>query len=197
MSKLNQAAWYQDSTLMTWLGRGLFQWQVTTVEQFSKQPLGTLGISWSPLFFGWRARRNATVVTFAPWSQGRASTTFSLEPGAWCDGHLGHLGHGLTILRREDGACRLNGGTELTLHLMEGHATKSMTTVFLFNNKAGRLWRQSAVSNLQKPSEIPRNSIFFRISWMIFGDFRADSFLFFCAGRPSTKCGSLVLSVDL
>lgn len=35
-----------------------------------------------------------------------------------------------------DGACRLNGGTELTLHLMEGHATKSMTTVFLFNDKA-------------------------------------------------------------
>ncbi|CAK9022533.1 unnamed protein product [Durusdinium trenchii] len=37
-----------------------------------------------------------------------------------------------------DGACRLNGGTELILHLMEGHApaTDALTTVFLFNNKA-------------------------------------------------------------
>jgi len=35
-----------------------------------------------------------------------------------------------------DGACRLNGGTELALHLMEGHAANALTTVFLFNNKA-------------------------------------------------------------
>ncbi|CAE6918316.1 unnamed protein product [Symbiodinium natans] len=35
-----------------------------------------------------------------------------------------------------DGACRLNGGTELTLHLMEGKSANSLTTVFLFNNKA-------------------------------------------------------------
>ena len=37
----------------------------------------------------------------------------------------------------KDGACRLNGGTELTLHLMEGARANAMTTVFLFNNKAG------------------------------------------------------------
>ena len=73
-------------------------------------------------------------------SQGRASTTFSLEPGAWWSSGPEH---GLTVLHFEDGACRLNGGTELTLHLMEGHETKAMTTVFLFNNKAGRSWRQS------------------------------------------------------
>ncbi|CAE7944636.1 HHT1 [Symbiodinium sp. KB8] len=35
-----------------------------------------------------------------------------------------------------DGACRLNGGTELTLHLMEGKSANSLTNVFLFNNKA-------------------------------------------------------------
>mmetsp|Transcript_90067 Transcript_90067/g.125107 ORF Transcript_90067/g.125107 Transcript_90067/m.125107 type:complete len:684 (-) Transcript_90067:45-2096(-) len=35
-----------------------------------------------------------------------------------------------------DGACRLNGGTELTLHLMEGKSADSLTNVFLFNNKA-------------------------------------------------------------
>mmetsp|Transcript_6525 Transcript_6525/g.15044 ORF Transcript_6525/g.15044 Transcript_6525/m.15044 type:complete len:692 (-) Transcript_6525:205-2280(-) len=35
-----------------------------------------------------------------------------------------------------DGACRLNGGTELTLHLMEGLSANAFTSVFLFNNKA-------------------------------------------------------------
>jgi len=33
-----------------------------------------------------------------------------------------------------DGACRLNGGAELALHLMEGYSAKSMTTLFILNN---------------------------------------------------------------
>jgi len=33
-----------------------------------------------------------------------------------------------------DGACRLNGGAELALHLMEGYSARSMTTLFIFNN---------------------------------------------------------------
>jgi len=33
-----------------------------------------------------------------------------------------------------DGACRLNGGVELALHLMEGYKARSMTTLFIFNN---------------------------------------------------------------
>eukprot|EP00405_Crypthecodinium_cohnii_P019442 CAMPEP_0206482898 /NCGR_PEP_ID=MMETSP0324_2-20121206/39120_1 /ASSEMBLY_ACC=CAM_ASM_000836 /TAXON_ID=2866 /ORGANISM="Crypthecodinium cohnii, Strain Seligo" /LENGTH=522 /DNA_ID=CAMNT_0053960877 /DNA_START=67 /DNA_END=1632 /DNA_ORIENTATION=- len=34
-----------------------------------------------------------------------------------------------------DGACRLNGGVELTMHLMESYKAKSMTTLFIFNNE--------------------------------------------------------------
>jgi len=34
-----------------------------------------------------------------------------------------------------DGACRLNGGVELTMHLMEGYKASSFTTVFVFNNQ--------------------------------------------------------------
>mmetsp|Transcript_15011 Transcript_15011/g.38072 ORF Transcript_15011/g.38072 Transcript_15011/m.38072 type:complete len:698 (-) Transcript_15011:69-2162(-) len=33
-----------------------------------------------------------------------------------------------------DGACRLNGGVELTMHLMEGYKAQCMTTLFIFNN---------------------------------------------------------------
>jgi len=33
-----------------------------------------------------------------------------------------------------DGACRLNGGVELALHLMEGHKAQSLTNLFIFNN---------------------------------------------------------------
>mmetsp|Transcript_37016 Transcript_37016/g.80405 ORF Transcript_37016/g.80405 Transcript_37016/m.80405 type:complete len:691 (+) Transcript_37016:82-2154(+) len=34
-----------------------------------------------------------------------------------------------------DGACRLNGGVELTMHLIENYKAKSMTTLFIFNNE--------------------------------------------------------------
>eukprot|EP00441_Pelagodinium_beii_P037399 CAMPEP_0197649312 /NCGR_PEP_ID=MMETSP1338-20131121/28278_1 /TAXON_ID=43686 ORGANISM="Pelagodinium beii, Strain RCC1491" /NCGR_SAMPLE_ID=MMETSP1338 /ASSEMBLY_ACC=CAM_ASM_000754 /LENGTH=696 /DNA_ID=CAMNT_0043223469 /DNA_START=46 /DNA_END=2136 /DNA_ORIENTATION=- len=34
-----------------------------------------------------------------------------------------------------DGACRLNGGAELFMHLMEGYKTDSLTNLFIFNNK--------------------------------------------------------------
>jgi len=33
-----------------------------------------------------------------------------------------------------DGACRLNGGVESALHLMEGYKAQSMTTLWIFNN---------------------------------------------------------------
>lgn len=33
-----------------------------------------------------------------------------------------------------DGACRLNGGVELAMHLMQGHKPKAMVTLFVFNN---------------------------------------------------------------
>jgi len=33
-----------------------------------------------------------------------------------------------------DGACRLNGGVELALHLVEGYKAQSMTTLWIFNN---------------------------------------------------------------
>eukprot|EP00415_Alexandrium_ostenfeldii_P001528 UN1528 len=33
-----------------------------------------------------------------------------------------------------DGACRLNGGVELALHLIEGYSAQSMITLFIFNN---------------------------------------------------------------
>eukprot|EP00928_Gymnodinium_smaydae_P050516 TRINITY_DN3407_c0_g1_i1.p1 TRINITY_DN3407_c0_g1~~TRINITY_DN3407_c0_g1_i1.p1 ORF type:complete len:691 (-),score=141.10 TRINITY_DN3407_c0_g1_i1:137-2209(-) len=33
-----------------------------------------------------------------------------------------------------DGACRLNGGVELAMHLIEGYKAQSMTTLFIFNN---------------------------------------------------------------
>jgi len=35
-----------------------------------------------------------------------------------------------------DGACRLNGGTELAFHLMEGYKTEAITNLFIFNNEA-------------------------------------------------------------
>jgi len=34
-----------------------------------------------------------------------------------------------------DGACRLNGGTELALHLIEGYEAVSLITLFIFNNE--------------------------------------------------------------
>jgi len=33
-----------------------------------------------------------------------------------------------------DGACRLNGGVELMMHLMEGYKARSLTNMFVFNN---------------------------------------------------------------
>jgi len=35
-----------------------------------------------------------------------------------------------------DGACRLNGGTELAFHLMHGYKTDSITNLFIFNNES-------------------------------------------------------------